>query len=144
MSTIYDRFQGDPKLFLSPDGSTLDFEGGQPKLDAGIENLINISLFTEEGWWGNSLYPQDNQIGSNFEQLSRQPITLQSLRDVESAAEAALKSDVFGEVSAVTTNPNSQRLDTTVAIRPPSSDIETLTLSTYGQTWFSQAKQGDY
>lgn len=137
-----DRFQGDPKLYLTPSGSTLRFEGGQPVMDGGLENLASISLFTAPGWWGNSLLPEeDRKIGSDFEQIARGAITLQKLTDIKQSAENALDNPAFGGADATVTNPVNWRIDMTAVITPPGQDIEELSLSRNGQNWINQADQ---
>ena len=41
-----DIFSGDPKIILTPYGANLDYEGGQPVMDQGMENQALLSLFT--------------------------------------------------------------------------------------------------
>lgn len=102
-----DRFSGDPRITISPKGSNLDYEGGQPIMDAGVENQAILSLFTREGWCGNTFLPTAEQIGSDFEESAGAPLTLQALTDLQNAAERALKSDLFPELAVVVTNPQS-------------------------------------
>ena len=43
---MFDRFQGDPRLVLTEEGSEIIWKGGQPVLDQGVENVVLIDLFT--------------------------------------------------------------------------------------------------
>lgn len=133
-------FQGDPRLFLNEEGSRLIFTGGQPAMDAGLENLALISLFTAPGWAGNTLFDNpDQKIGSNFEEAARQPITLSALNNVRDAAEKALQSEAFGKVTVDVSNPVSQRINVRILIEPPGADIKVLLLTKNGLNWQAQA-----
>ena len=135
-----DIFQGDPYLTLGPNGSRLHYTGGQPLMDQGIENLILISLFTRQGWAGNTFFPDTNQrIGSDFVEAANQPITITSLTDVEQAAVRALDSPVFGRVTATAVNPVSDRLVVTIRVEPPGQDSRTIILTRNGLNWQAQA-----
>lgn len=132
---------GDPRLFLDENGSRLIFTGGQPAMDTGLENLALIALFTTPGWAGNDLFNDPNQqIGSDFLTLSRQPITLASLNDIRDAAGKALDSDAFGKVTVDVLNPTGHRIDVSILIEPPGADIQTLLISKNGLNWQAQAK----
>ena len=133
-----DRFQGDPALSLGPDGSTLTFRGGQPVMDQGIENQVQISLFTAADWPGNFLLGPDNQIGSKFEKTARAPFTVAGLARVEQAAKTALAAPIFGVIEALAINPESWRLDVGIIVGPP-GDRKTILLTRNGQNWFNQA-----
>lgn len=135
----FDIFQGDPRLFLDEDGSYLVFKGGQPVMDQGLENLALISLFTRQGWSGNTLFQDPaQQIGSDFEVAAEQPITLQTINDVTDAAEKALTSEAFGDVTINVTNPNGYRTDVRVLIEPPGQDVGELLVSRNGLNWVAQ------
>ena len=134
-----DIFSGDPRLFISENGSSFVFRGGQPVMDRGLENLALISLFTGRGWAGNVLFPDINQqIGSDFEEAANQPITLSMLNDVAQAAEKALDNPAFGNVIVTVENPNSSRLKVTILIQPPGQDSKVLILSRNGDNWIAQ------
>lgn len=133
-------FDGDPKLILNENGSELIFTGGQPVMDAGLENLALISLFTRTGWVGNDLFPDPNQkIGSNFEESTNQPITLNALNDIRDAAIKALTDPIFGNVTVNVTNPNGYNINVQIIIEPPGQDIQELLISKNGINWQSQA-----
>ena len=134
-----DIFSGDPRLFLSENGSRFIFRGGQPVMDRGLENLALISLFTGRGWVGNTLFSDiDQQIGSDFEEAANQPITLSMLNDVAQAAERALANPAFGNVIVTVENPNSNRLKVTILIQPPGQDSRVLILSRNSDNWIAQ------
>ena len=39
-----DPYSGDPKIFLTPDGMTLNFNDGVVEKDQGFENFVTFSL----------------------------------------------------------------------------------------------------
>ena len=136
-----DIYQGDPALTLTPNGATLTYIGGQPVLDAGLENQAQISLFTAEGWAGNFLFDDaDQHIGSDFETIARQAITISGLALIEKSAERALGSDIFGTVRAVASNPQSWQRDVLINVQPPGEDRQTILLTSNGQNWINQAE----
>lgn len=131
--------QGDPKLILTADGSTLQFTGGAPLMDRGLENLALISLFTRPDWVGNKLMKA--QIGSDFEEAANQPITRQSLNRVRDAAVLALDSPLFGNVEVTATNPTGHRLSVAILIERIGATLE---LSREGGAWRYQTIQPAY
>jgi len=142
---MIDNTQGDPKIFINENGAYLKWVNGQPIMDAGIENIATISLLTAENWWGNDLWPNpDNKAGSDFEEVSRQPITLTSLVDVEQSAEKALENQAFGEVVAEVSNPRASGLDFVARVSPPGSDSQTFALTRNFQNWVNQASDPAY
>jgi hypothetical protein len=137
---MINSFSGDPYITIGPDGSTLTYKGGQPIMDQGLENQAIIALFTKEGWAGNELFKDtDQQIGSDFVEAALQPITLQSLIDVEQAAVRALDSPAFGRVTAEAINPSSDRIQVEITIEPPGQDSQTIILTRNGVNWQAQA-----
>jgi hypothetical protein len=129
-----DLFSGDPKIALTKNGADFEYRAGQPVMDQGIENCIELSLFTREGWCGNIFQESAHEAGSDYLATSEGTITLGKLRDIENSAERALKSKVFGEVSAEVENPESSRLDVTVKIGSGSS----LSLTREKELWNMQ------
>ena len=136
-----DIFSGDPYITIGPDGATLTFIGGQPVMDQGVENQAIIALFTDKDWAGNALFSDPNQkIGNGqFLKATRQPITLQSLTDIEQGAVADLASPIFGRVTADVINPTSDRLNIKITIEPPGQDSQTIILTRNGLNWQAQA-----
>ena len=108
-----DRFSGDPRLILGVNGWTIDYEGGQPVMDAGLENFVIISLFTRPGWCGNAYLSPAEQIGSDFLDTCAQALTLQTLADIENAALRAVASDAFEGTTVSVVNPNGWDLQVT-------------------------------
>lgn len=113
-----DIFQGDPRLFLTEDGASLTFLSGQPVMDAkGYINTALISLFTRQGWCGNSLFDDvDHRIGSDFMTEVEKPITSKSLPNIKQIAEQVLKSDLYKRVEVEVVNPSGYRLDISVLL----------------------------
>lgn len=135
----FDRFSGDPKLILTEDGADMQFVGGQPLMDRGLENLAMISLFTQKGWAGNYLIDaKDEKAGSDFEVTAKKSITLTTLNDVRQMAESALKNPAFGKTDISVVNPNSNFLQVHIVIHPPGSDLQTLILAKNGANWINQ------
>lgn len=131
--------EGDPRLILTVEGSKLNFVGGQPTMDQGLENMVLISLFTSPGWPGNVLFDNPNErIGSDFEQSAMAAINLDTLNRIRNAAERALSNPVFGEVTVEVTNPTSNRIDVYILIKPPGADISALLLQRNGLNWVAQ------
>jgi hypothetical protein len=132
---IPDRFSGDPRILIGPAGADLDYEGGQPVMDAGLENQALLSLFTRPGWCGNVFLPKAEQIGSDFETTAEAALTLQGLADIQNAAERALKSDLFPELAVAVTNPQSWDVRVVATLGPGVA----LTLDRRGMLWSAQA-----
>ena len=139
------NIQGDPAIRLTNNGATLTYKGGQPVMDAGLENQAQISLLTRQGWAGNLLFADTaEQIGSDFLKLSESTITLSGLALIENAAENALDSELFGTVTASAINPTSDRTNVSIDIQPPGQDAATILLSKNGQNWINQALNPAY
>ena len=127
-----DQFDGDVAFILTQDDGQIVYTGGQPVMDAGgLENAVNISLFTGLGWWGNALDENDpdKQIGSDFEERARpKAVTIKYLRDVENAARDALQwmlnQKIAQSIKAVATWPDLNRVDLEILITKPDGDIE--------------------
>lgn len=131
----FDRYSGDPRLILTENGSTLQYQGGQPVMDQGFENCSMISLLTSKGWCGNIFLPTINQIGSDYEEIARRPITLSGLADTENSAVRAMSSKVFGAVSAEASNPSGDQLSVNIQIGSGGS----LSLTREKALWSAQA-----
>jgi phage gp46-like protein len=138
---LMNSFQGDPYIVIENNGATFHYIGGNPIMDQGLENQALISLFTKQGWPGNFLYDNEaERIGSDFEELSRGPITLSKLALIEKSAENALAADIFGTVTATATNPESWIVSVNILISPPGGREFELNLVSNGQNWINQAK----
>ena len=135
---IQDPFSGDPKMILGPQGSSLQFTGGQPLMDQGMENPPLIVLFTAPGWVGNLVLPVGQRIpGSTFEAAASAPITSRSLNNVQDIATKALQGLGFPEVKAVVTNPQSYFTSAVLTFGPGQ---QPLALQKYGPNWQQQAQ----
>ena len=134
---ISDRYEGDPKLYLTPDGANVHYEAGQPVMERGLENQAYISLFTHEGWCGNVFLPPENKVGSDFEETCSGSITLSKLADIENSAIRALTSRAFVEVGARVQNPKSDNLRIEATVR--SGGV--LSLTREGALWRNQRER---
>jgi hypothetical protein len=113
-----DIFSGDPKLYLTADGSDLLFNGGQPVMETGKANVAIIALFTSEGWCGNAfIHSENDKIGSGFESSLKNPITLKSLALISDAAEKALTKAGLTVVDVDVTNPITNRINVSILAR---------------------------
>lgn len=131
---MIDQFDGDVAFILTPDGGQIVYTGGQPTMDVGgLENAVNISLFTEPGWWANALNENepDKQIGSDFEERIRpKAINTAYLRDVEDAALDALQwminQRIAQTVEANAVWPELNQVGLEILITKPEGDIVTI------------------
>lgn len=133
-------YQGDPALIITENGSDLKFTEGQPVMDQGFENAVLIALFTKKNWAGNALFRDENQkIGSDFEDLTKDSITLDRLNDIRTEARNALKgfidSGEFKDVEVTVTNPSANNIMVKIRITPPNGDAVDLTLENFGPNW---------
>lgn len=136
MDKAFDIYSGDPRIFLSENGSRLYFIEGQPVLDQGIENSAFIDLFTEEDWPVNALISDtEEKLGSKFLKAARGPITVDYLRNLEQAAEQSLTNIIYGNVTATATNPGSLITQINIRIEPPDSEAFDLLLTKNGINW---------
>jgi len=136
MTTL--NYQGDPKIFLDKNGAYLDFRGGQPIMDQGLENAALISLFTKKGWHGNIFLSDGEKIGSDFQEIATKTITASSLENINQEAIKALDKPFFGDVSAETINPLNYRINTEILIKPPGYDSGVIQLEKNGENWIFQ------
>lgn len=142
------RFQGDIKVKITADGAKMKFIDGEPVRDRGLENAASISLFTRQGFWGNSLIREVNKkVGSNFEQ-QRTIIEVETLNDIRNDANNALKwmieTKLASKIDLTITNPNLNYINTYVKIYPPGKDINELLFFTNGINWQNQAEDPAY
>lgn len=141
----YNRFSGDPYILVTPDGAKMKFIGGQPVMDQGFENAVQISYFTKRGYWGNVLESEESkQIGSDYQSACNEPIVeLKSINNVTDAAKKALKwmtdTKVSAENSVTITNPRTDYLRNETIITPPGRDSLTLLFLRNGLNWIYQA-----
>lgn len=140
---MIDRYQGDPKLILTEYGADLVFKGGQPVMDAGLENAVMISLFTRRGWAGNIFFDDtEEQIGSDYLDKFNQAITFTMINDVRIAAEKALEwmveAGLASNIAVTVTNPRGIQIDTMILIQPPGKDLKVLLATKNGTNWIFQ------
>jgi phage gp46-like protein len=84
------RYDGDVRVMQTEDGGAIAFRGGQPDMDQGLSTAVYLSLWTEEGWWGNSVAAPREEIGSECEALESEPLSNKVRQDYEEAARQAL------------------------------------------------------
>lgn len=137
------RFQGDIAVKITPDGAKMNFIDGEPVRDAGLENAIQISLFTKPGWWGNDLIRDTNQqIGSNFER-QRVVIDIQTINEItndfNNAVQWALDVNLISKFDLTITNPNLNYIEVDSKFYPPGQDIQELLFFSNGINWINQA-----
>jgi phage gp46-like protein len=135
------RFQGDPAVKITANGADMVFMGGQPVMDQGLENAVLISLFTLPGFWGNSILPVAQQIGSEYQQ-PRTVIDIETIDDINRSAEDALEwmldTGIASSVDVETVNPTGQ-ITTRIKIAPPGENLQEFIFTQNGQNWISQA-----
>ncbi len=137
---MIDPYEGDPKLILGLNGSTIKVVGGQPVMDRGLENFAIISLLTKPGWVGNFFIRDDaEKIGSDFEDTALETRTLSSLRAIEDSAERALSSPLFEDIDVDVRNPESAFIEVDILLKLPNQDTRRLKLSKNSANWESQA-----
>jgi len=141
--TTFDRFQGDPRLVIGDDGSTISVDGGQPVMDQGLENVPMIDLFTSLGWWGNFLFADTAQhIGSDFEKVARKAVTLEGINNTEAAAKRAtqhmIDEGLASSVLVSARNPSGNKVDVGLLIQPPGKDLVALLATKHGSNWIAQ------
>ena len=121
---------GDIRLIPSLDGARLDFSGGQPLMDTGLETSVYVSLFTAN-WWGNATVPADRRQSSRV-QATADSATMsnQSRLVVQQAASDALawmvRDGVAASVDAQVAIVGVQKFKLTVSISQPAAPIQVL------------------
>ena len=146
--TDIDIYEGDPKMIVSADGMRLEFKGGQPVMDRGIENSIIIDLGTkskgidshQNGWIGNYLFNETEQkIGTEYQDsFENEPITLSGLAIREQATKEALKGKVYGEIDSDVINPSADKIINQIKVNPPAGSF-LFQSETFSKLWIFQA-----
>lgn len=141
---MYNRFYGDPAVRITEQGAQMKFIGGQPIMDQGLENAVQISLFTKPGWWGNTLNKEDSKnIGSTFEE-QRTIIDTQTINDYRDAATLALAwmktVNLVSKIEIDVTNPVGNQIRTAIRLYPPGRDVVELLFFQNGLNWIRQAQ----
>jgi len=141
---IYNRFTGDPAVKITEHGARMKFVGGQPVMDQGIENAVQISLFTKKGWWGNFLLKENEKIGITDFNTIRVVVDIQTINDYRDDAEKALKwmteTGLASKIDVVVTNPYTNQIWTKILITPPGQDVMELLFIKNGLNWILQAQ----
>jgi phage gp46-like protein len=140
----YNRYSGDIAVSITPDGAKMLFISGEPIHDSGLENCVQISLFSRENWWGNSLIDDLNQrIGSDFEKI-RTIVDRQTINDYTESANRALQwmidTGLAQKIEVSVTNPKGNYIQTSITIYPPGQDVQQLLLTKFGLNWISQSE----
>ena len=136
--------EGEPRVFISEQGAEIEFKGGQPVMDKGLENAAIISLFTKSGWAGNAVITDPNaKVGGRYEEIAQtEAITLSMLNRLSRAAESDLswmiKENLARSIVAVTTNPTGRQLETKITITPPGDTSTVLLITKNGPNWIAQ------
>lgn len=138
-----DNFQGEPKIFVDKNGAFTKYKGGQPIMDAGLENTVLISLGTKPGWVGNTLFDDPTvHIGSDHQDETEKPITISSLNSIRQEAERSLawmiSEGMASDVEADVYNPNGQIINETIKVFPPGKDVQALRFEKNGINWINQ------
>jgi hypothetical protein len=137
-------YEGDPKIFLTVDGASFDWRGGQTVMDGGLENTALILLLSLPGWAGNHLFDnRDQHIGrGRYLEVINQPITATSLLEAADAAEQDLEPmktlGLATDITATVENPTGQKVITTILITPPDKDPVELVAIKNGANWIFQ------
>ena len=145
------QYDGDPKLSITESGSDLEYVGGQPVMDRGLENYVLISLFTQKGWAGNRLLTGVGEaIGEDFEKQSfNKALTMSTMATQAAAAKKALsgmvKIGIAGRVDVEWKNPERDVYVLTPIIFPPGNgSAKSMMLTKNGTNWISQKRDPAY
>lgn len=143
------RFDGDPRIIADKNGVSLQYQGGQPVMDGGIENAIIISLITATGWVGNYLFETSQEkIGSDFLSVTKGTLTLSKLAEIGRSAKRALQwmidAGIASNVDAVAKNPTGSRIETTITVAPVGKDIEEFLVTRNAENWTIQKTDPAY
>lgn len=60
---------GDLKILDTEDGFDIDLLETGPECDPSLDNAVSISLFTDECWWGNCYFTENDIIGSDISKI---------------------------------------------------------------------------
>lgn len=150
MRTGYKRptgynFDGEPRLIMTANGTTIEVRGGQPVMDAGIESAVLVSLFTLPGWFGNYFLDKDFHVGeSTFETLISGVLTASNFAQAEKEAKRALAwmvdDRIASSIDVDVSNPSGIRVDVEITINRPDETEEKLMLRKYGGVWLRQGE----
>ena len=139
------RFQGDPAIKITKNGARMKFIGGQPIMDMGLDSAAQISLFTDNGYWGNILEREESKrIGSDFSQVQKRAIVdIQTINDYTDSVNRAFKwmreTNLAKKITVNVSNPRTDYVITRVHIEPPGRDVQELLFLKNGLNWISQS-----
>jgi phage gp46-like protein len=126
-------YDGDVKVVQTLDGGAITFRSGQPDMEGGLSTAVYLSLWTEPGWWGNSLATTpEEKIGEedSLEELESEPLTNKVRQDYEERARKRLawmvSSGVAKTVTVAAAILSSIALGLTVTIEEPDGSTGTL------------------
>jgi uncharacterized repeat protein (TIGR02543 family) len=117
-----DFYEGDPKIFISPEGADFNYQNGNPIMTKSVDNEALISLFTKGGnsaaelWWGNMF--TDEKIGSQVQELCKGDISIQKLALIENAALIALHGTRLKDITVNASNPAGDTVQLNINITP--------------------------
>ena len=139
------NFDGEPRLIPTGNGTTIEMHGGQPVMDAGIENAALISLCTRPGWWGNQYLDKEFRVGdSTFDEVTEGAILRSTFVTAENEAKRALEwmidEGIASSIDASVTNKSSIEIDAEVTINRPDGTTEDIALRHYGDNWLRQCE----
>lgn len=137
------RFQGDIAVKITKNGAKMKFIDGEPVRDRGIENPIQISLYTKLGWWGNDLIKDVNKkIGSKHER-PRVVIDIDTLNEIRDDAKIALQwmfdTNLISNYDLELSNPNANYILEEFKFYPPGQDVKELLFFNNGINWINQS-----
>jgi phage gp46-like protein len=137
------NWDGEPRLVVTENGTTIEIHGGQPVMDAGIENAALISLLTDPGWWGNQFLEADYRVGdSTFGEVCTGTLTKTTFVKAESEAKRALKwmvdEGIASEIVASVSNREGLGVDAEVTIVRPGGEQDEIALRRFGENWIRQ------
>ena len=121
---------GDLRLIPSIDGARVDFSGGQPLMDQGLETAVYISLFGVD-YWGNALEEPGIQLQSRIPEIvARSTVSNRARLEIEQAATDSLAwmltEGVAAGVQASAIITGVSTVELTVTIEQPSAPREVL------------------
>lgn len=135
--------EGDPKIFLTPDGMDLEFVDGLPVMENGLENVVAISLGSDLGFSFNRIATTGAEsVGSSFIEESKKAITVDQLKIIEDAAEKSLAWAVSdGLIKSATAEMIYVRntgYQLQITIAPPVGNNRILIYGQNGDSWVAQ------
>lgn len=141
------RFQGDPKIYLTHDGATGIWTGGQPEMTQSIVQEMLLRLYTKSGWHGNAFTNNKlKKLGSRFEEECTKQIDSQTPNRVIFAAQEALApmtdaNYLRATFDIVVSNPTGREIKTVIQAFSPVIGNAELGLIKYAETWQATAKE---